>query len=374
MNSLQLVSITKEYDNKYRAVHNVTLEVDEGEFLVLVGPSGCGKSTLLRMIAGLETITSGDLFFNGKRMNDIQPADRDVGMVFQNYALYPHLTVEENIGFPLSIRRQAKQEIKRLVTETAEMIGLSHLLSRKPKELSGGQRQRVALGRAIIRRPKFFLFDEPLSNLDAQLRVQMRTEIIALQRKLGVTAVYVTHDQTEAMTMGDRIAVLKNGIIQQIATPTEIYSSPENEFVAAFIGSPQINLFKGRMDSNNRSQFIENNNGCIISFVGSDPFINLLQSMSEFTIGVRSEHLIITNELSSSHESQSLLGFQATVRSVEFIGHESLVYFETAQDLKCCRTTADSPVKAGDSIRITFATENSMIFDNMGNRVKSHFT
>lgn len=365
MNYLQLVSITKEYDNKSVAVGNVSFDVAEGEFLVLVGPSGCGKSTLLRMIAGLETITSGDLLFSGKRMNDIQPADRDVGMVFQNYALYPHLSVEDNIGFPLSVRREPKQDIKRRVRETAEMIGLGHLLNRKPKELSGGQRQRVALGRAIIRRPRLFLFDEPLSNLDAQLRVQMRSEIIALQRKLGVTAVYVTHDQTEAMTMGDRIVVLKHGAIQQIATPYDIYHSPENEFVASFIGSPQINLFKGKMSASNGLQFVENNNGCMMSLEAN---FNASPGV-ECTLGIRPEHLIITGNSSTNTHTKEPNEFSARVQSVEFIGHETLVYFETAGELKCCRTGATSGVKSGDNVCFAFAKEHVLLFDSDGKRM-----
>lgn len=362
MNYLQLISITKEYDNKSLAVREVSLSVAEGEFLVLVGPSGCGKSTLLRMIAGLESITSGDLLFSGRRMNDIPPADRDVGMVFQNYALYPHLSVEENIGFPLSIRREPKQDIKRKVRETAEMIGLGHLLGRKPKELSGGQRQRVALGRAIIRRPRLFLFDEPLSNLDAQLRVQMRSEIIALQRSLGVTAVYVTHDQTEAMTMGDRIAVLKQGVVQQIASPHEIYHSPANDFVASFIGSPQINLFSGKIIKSDGLQFVENNNGCVMSLEAGFA----ASPGTECTLGIRPEHLIVHHQ---SSPDAHLNSFEALVRSVEFIGHETLVYFESAGMLKCYRTSAASGIKTGDKVRMAFAGEHVLKFDTAGKRI-----
>ena len=223
-------------------MRDLSLEIAESELLVLVGPSGCGKTTALRMIAGLEDITSGDLYIGGQRMNDVLERDRDIAMVFQNYALYPHMTVAQNIGFSLRLAQRPKREIRQRVTETATLLGIEGLLDRRPKQLSGGQRQRVAMGRAIIRQPRVFLMDEPLSNLDAQLRVQMRGEIEALQKRLGVTTVYVTHDQVEAMTMGDRVAVIRDGVLQQVDTPTEVYDRPANLFVAGFIGSPPMNL------------------------------------------------------------------------------------------------------------------------------------
>jgi len=234
--------LTKRYPNGFEAVKDLTLDIGEGELLVLVGPSGCGKTTALRMIAGLEEISDGDLFIGGQRMNDVLEKDRDIAMVFQNYALYPHMTVAQNIAFSLKIARRPRAEIKRRVHETAQLLAIEEMLDRRPKQLSGGQRQRVAMGRAIIRQPQVFLMDEPLSNLDAKLRVQMRGEIDALQKRLAVTTVYVTHDQVEAMTMGDRVAVLRDGKLQQVGTPFQIYERPANLFVASFIGSPPMNL------------------------------------------------------------------------------------------------------------------------------------
>jgi len=242
MADIVLEHLTKRYPNGVEAVKDLTLEVPDEKLLVLVGPSGCGKTTALRMIAGLEEISSGDLYIGGKRVNDVLERDRDIAMVFQNYALYPHMTVAQNIGFSLKLSRRPRKEVRQRVRETAELLGLEELLDRRPKQLSGGQRQRVAMGRAIIRQPQAFLMDEPLSNLDAQLRVQMRGEIEALQKRLGVTTVYVTHDQVEAMTMGDQIAVLRDGVLQQVGHPTDVYDDPANLFVAGFIGSPQMNL------------------------------------------------------------------------------------------------------------------------------------
>ncbi len=364
MTHLQLSSITKKYDNNTVAVHDVSLEVQPGEFLVLVGPSGCGKSTLLRMIAGLETISGGDLLFDNKRMNDIPPKDRDIGMVFQNYALYPHLTVEENIGFPLSIRKESKSEISRKVREVSEMLGLGHALSSKPKELSGGQRQRVALGRAIIRSPRIFLFDEPLSNLDAQLRVQMRSEIISLQRKLGVTAVYVTHDQTEAMTMGDKIAVLKGGVIQQVSSPAEMYSSPQSIFVASFIGSPQINLFHGKIHRNTDIRFYEHNSQCSFILAKENFIHDIPPNGTEITIGIRPEAISVTNPYGGNAQS-----IEAEVKSIEFVGHESLVYFETSDNMKCCRVPSIATVATGERSIFYVDTSQFLIFGSDGLRM-----
>ncbi|MBS1536588.1 MAG: sn-glycerol-3-phosphate ABC transporter ATP-binding protein UgpC [Bacteroidetes bacterium] len=364
MTHLQLSSITKLYDNKTVAVKNVSLEVQPGEFLVLVGPSGCGKSTLLRMIAGLESISSGDLLFDGKRMNEEPPKNRDIGMVFQNYALYPHLSVGENIGFPLSIRKESKSEIKRKVQEVAEILGLDNALSSKPKELSGGQRQRVALGRAIIRSPRIFLFDEPLSNLDAQLRVQMRSEIIALQRKLGVTAVYVTHDQTEAMTMGDKIAVLKQGEIQQISTPAEMYRNPSNLFVSSFIGSPQINLFHGIIRENPALHFYENSSQFSFQF-SKDNFKTMLPADgTELTIGIRPEDLSLT--MSSNDQN---IQIEAEIKAIEYIGHESLLYFSTNGDMKCCRVPSVATVSVGQKVIFYTLYSHLLLFGKDGSRL-----
>jgi multiple sugar transport system ATP-binding protein len=242
MAEIALKELTKRYPNGFEAVKQLSLEIGEGELLVLVGPSGCGKTTALRMIAGLEEISAGDLFIGGRRMNDVQEKDRDIAMVFQSYALYPHMTVAQNIAFSLRLAGVPKKDIKQRVKQTAELLAIENLLDRRPKQLSGGQRQRVAMGRAIIREPQAFLMDEPLSNLDAKLRVTMRGEIESLVKRLEVTTVYVTHDQVEAMTMGDRVAVLRDGVLQQVATPTEVYDDPVNLFVAGFIGSPPMNL------------------------------------------------------------------------------------------------------------------------------------
>ena len=246
MASIEMKNIIKRYDDGFQAVNDISLDVADGEFMILVGPSGCGKSTLLRMIVGLEDISDGDMVIGGKKVNDMAPRERNLSMVFQNYALYPHLTVFENIAFPLRLHKMADDEVTRRVNEAADVLELHEHLQRKPANLSGGQRQRVAMGRAIVREAQAFLFDEPLSNLDAKLRGQMRTEISRLQRRMGITTVYVTHDQTEAMTLGDRVCVLRKGLIQQVASPRELYDQPENLFVAGFIGSPPMNFLPAR--------------------------------------------------------------------------------------------------------------------------------
>lgn len=246
MSNVILKNVTKTYDNNKTVINNVSLEIKDKEFIVLVGASGCGKSTLLRMIAGLENISDGEIYIGNNKVNDVAPKDRDIAFVFQSYALYPHMTVRENIAFGLKMRKVPKAEIDKKVQEAAEILNLEEYLDRKPKQLSGGQRQRVALGRAIVRNPKVFLMDEPLSNLDAKLRVQMRSEIKKLHEKLQTTFIYVTHDQTEALTMGDRIVVLNNGVIQQVDSPEEIYNNPKNTFVAGFVGSPQMNFIEGK--------------------------------------------------------------------------------------------------------------------------------
>ena len=247
MATVTLKNVKKIYDNKVTAVHDFNLEIADKEFIVLVGPSGCGKSTTLRMVAGLEEISEGDLLIGDKRMNDVEPKDRDIAMVFQNYALYPHMTVYENMAFALKLRKLPKDEIDKKVREAAEILDITSYLDRKPKALSGGQRQRVAIGRAIVRNPQVFLMDEPLSNLDAKLRNQMRAEIIKLRQRIDTTFIYVTHDQTEAMTLGDRIVIMKDGYIQQIGTPQEVFEHPANIFVAGFIGTPQMNLFDAKL-------------------------------------------------------------------------------------------------------------------------------
>jgi ABC-type sugar transport system ATPase subunit len=255
MAEVLLQNLEKRYENDAHAVKGVTLTARDGEFVVLVGPSGCGKTTTLRMVAGLEEITSGDLFIDGVRMNDREPKDRDVAMVFQNYALYPHMTVFENMAFPLKMRKVPKAEIKTQVEAAAKLLGIDHHLKKKPKELSGGERQRVAVGRAIVRKPKVFLFDEPLSNLDAALRTQMRAELKRIQRNLGATMLYVTHDQVEAMTMGDKIAVMNKGELEQFGTPSEIYEHPASVFVARFLGSPAMNVQPGEIIQDQNSSY-----------------------------------------------------------------------------------------------------------------------
>src|SRR5579859_700720 len=253
MATVDLEQVNKVYENGFHAVKDLSLDVREGEFMVLVGPSGCGKTTALRMVAGLEDITSGTLKIGGKVVNDETPKERDIAMVFQNYALYPHMTVAENIGFALKLRKTPKDVIAAKVKETGEILGLTEWLDRKPGQLSGGQRQRVAMGRAIVREPSVFLMDEPLSNLDAKLRVQMRAEVQRIQRRIGVSTIYVTHDQVEAMTMGDRVTVLREGVLQQVDTPQVLYDSPDNIFVAAFIGSPAMNLYDATLGAGARS-------------------------------------------------------------------------------------------------------------------------
>jgi multiple sugar transport system ATP-binding protein len=306
--------LTKRYPNGFEAVKELSLDIGEGELLVLVGPSGCGKTTALRMIAGLEDISSGDLYIGGRRVNDVPEKDRDIAMVFQSYALYPHMTVAQNIGFSLKLARVPKKELRERVRRTAELLAIENLLDRRPKQLSGGQRQRVAMGRAIIREPQAFLMDEPLSNLDAKLRVQMRGEIESLQKRLGVTTVYVTHDQVEAMTMGDRVAVLLDGKLQQVETPTNVYDRPTNLFVAGFIGSPPMNLAQSR---------IERVNGGLVVPLG-DARIPVhsergLDEGRQVIVGVRPEDL-----QGNGRHSASLKG---KIERVEALGAMLLGYF-----------------------------------------------
>ena len=279
MSFLELNKVTKVYPNGTKAVHETSMNVEDGEFMVFVGPSGCGKSTLLRMIAGLEAITEGDINLDGKLINKVDPSERDVAMVFQNYALYPHMNVYNNLAYGLKNRGIDKQSIEQKVNDAAKLLQISEFLERKPSMLSGGQRQRVAMGRAIVRNPKIFLFDEPLSNLDAKLRIQMRLEIKKLQQKVGVTSIFVTHDQVEAMTLADRLAVINNGIIEQLGTPIEIYNNPISLFVAGFIGSPQMNFIDGELK--NKTLFAE---GFEIKNVQSD-------FNGEITLGIRPEHM-----------------------------------------------------------------------------------
>jgi multiple sugar transport system ATP-binding protein len=329
MASVTFDAVSKVYDNGFRAVDNLDLQIRDGEFMVLVGPSGCGKTTALRMLAGLEEISDGELVIDDRVINDVAPQKRDIAMVFQNYALYPHLSVYDNMAYGLKIQKLGKAEIKRRVQEIAAIIGLEDLLDRKPKALSGGQRQRVAMGRAIVRRPKVFLMDEPLSNLDAKLRVQMRSEVARIQHELKATTVYVTHDQVEAMTMGDRVALMRRGVLQQVDTPMRLYNAPANLFVASFIGSPSMNLFEAQL---------EQRGGHLVAQVG-DQFLRLApESLADpgdlqryvgrkLALGIRPEHLEDA-AVATGAPSERLL--HATVKTVEALGAELIAHLEIA--------------------------------------------
>ena len=309
MIDIKLNNITKKYDNGFQAVNGVSIEIPKNKFIVLLGPSGCGKSTILRMIAGLEEVSSGEIYFDNQNVNNLAPKDRKIGMVFQNYALYPHLSVFENIAFPLKVLKEDKITIEKEVNRIADLLNLNGMLDRKPKQLSGGQRQRVALGRALIRKPSIFLFDEPLSNLDAQLRVQMRNEIINLHRSINTTSVYVTHDQTEAMTMADEIVILKDGLVQQIASPDKIYNYPNNIFVAKFIGSPSINIIKKEVFLN--------------YFDIADLEMNINSIENSVNVAIRPENMEITK---ISQSQNDFCNFQIT--NIENMGYEYLIYFK----------------------------------------------
>src|SRR5215216_7149382 len=341
MAEIQFKEITKRYPDGFEAVKAIDLDIGDGEFMILVGPSGCGKSTALRMIAGLEDITEGDLIIGGERVNDLAPRDRDIAMVFQNYALYPHMTVRDNMGFALKLAKADPGEIDRKVMEAAKILDLEQHLERKPANLSGGQRQRVAMGRAIVRSPKVFLMDEPLSNLDAKLRVQMRTEVSRIQKRLGTTMVYVTHDQTEAMTLGDRVAVMRAGIIQQVDTPANLYESPQNLFVAGFIGSPSMNFLPGRLEGD-----------VVKTPIGDVPLservrqgIQSAGSGREVIVGMRPEHF--EDAAVEQEEHADRMKFRTKVDVVESMGSELYIYFdvETEGELH----TADLDELAADA-------------------------
>jgi multiple sugar transport system ATP-binding protein len=369
-------NINKVYENGFHAVKDMSLDIADGEFMVLVGPSGCGKTTALRMVAGLEDITSGILRIGGKEANDESPKERDIAMVFQNYALYPHMTVAENIGFALKLRKTPKDQLKAKVNEAADILGLTEWLDRKPGQLSGGQRQRVAMGRAIVREPSVFLMDEPLSNLDAKLRVQMRAEVARIQRRIGVSTIYVTHDQVEAMTMGDRVTVMRSGVLQQVDTPQHLYDNPDNIFVAAFIGSPAQNLYDAVVGEGVRSvklgsQEIDLPEAVLLkrpalrSYVGKD-----------VVVGMRPEHL---RAASPDTTGPKLVG---DVDLVEALGSELVVHFtidanrviaegavdkdEAAAVKKgegVARVEAKTPVKPGDKMTFSVDVEDMQFFD-----------
>ncbi len=371
MASLSLRGIYKKYPGGVVAVSDVNLEIRDKEFIILVGPSGCGKSTTLRMIAGLEEISEGELYIGDRLVNDIAPKDRDIAMVFQNYALYPHMTVFENMAFGLKLRKVPKDEIARKVEEAARILDLSHLLDRKPKAMSGGQRQRVALGRAIVRSPKVFLLDEPLSNLDAKLRAQMRTEISKLHKKLGTTFIYVTHDQTEAMTMGDRIVVMKDGFIQQIDTPQALYENPVNKFVAGFLGSPQMNFIDAVLKMNdNRQYYVEFGSDDTKTSRGVKYQIIVPESKvvpelekyvdREVTLGIRPE-AVHDEEMYISNATTGLI--DCNVEITEMMGAETFLYLECQGIPITARVSPRSTARPQDEIKVALDPNKIHLFD-----------
>jgi len=361
MASLSLNNICKVYPNGFEAVKNFNLEIEDKEFIIFVGPSGCGKTTTLRMIAGLEDISSGELKIGDRVVNEVEPKDRDIAMVFQNYALYPHMTVYDNMAFGLKLRKVPKAEIDKMVKEAAKILGLEPLLDRKPKALSGGQRQRVAMGRAIVRNPKVFLMDEPLSNLDAKLRVQMRIEIAKLHQKLGTTVIYVTHDQTEAMTLGTRIVVMKDGVIQQVDTPQNLYDLPQNLFVAGFMGSPQMNF----MDATVKVE------GDVVKLVVGDSSFTLPPAKSkkiieggydgkEVVLGIRPED-VSDSQMVIESSPQSV--FEASIKVYELLGAEVFLYFDLADFPITARVDPRTTARPGDTVKFAFNTEKIHVFD-----------
>ena len=360
MSTVKLEHIGKQYPNGFEAVKDFNLEIQDKEFIIFVGPSGCGKSTTLRMVAGLEDITSGDLYIDGKRMNDVEPKDRDIAMVFQNYALYPHMTVYENMAFGLKIRKVSKEEIDKKVHEAARILDLEHLLDRKPKALSGGQRQRVAMGRAIVRNPKVFIMDEPLSNLDAKLRGQMRIEISKLHQNLGTTIIYVTHDQTEAMTLGTRIVVMKDGVIQQVDTPENLYEKPGNKFVAGFIGAPQMNMVSAR---------VTEQDGIRLEFCGQSIKLDAERAAvlknkgyvgKTVILGIRPEDLHDEGDAGKANREACI---HAEIRVYEMLGAETYLYFDMDDATWTARLDPSVKAKPGDRVDLYMNTEKLHAFD-----------
>ena len=377
MAEVSLQNLQKVYPNGFTAIHDLSLDIADGEFLVLVGPSGCGKSTALRMVAGLETITSGTLTIAGERMNDVEPKDRNVAMVFQNYALYPHLDVARNIGFPLRLAGLTKAEIEKKVGEAAKILELESLLHNKPAQLSGGQRQRVAMGRAIVRDPAVFLMDEPLSNLDAKLRVQMRAEIARLHRRLSATTLYVTHDQVEAMTMGDRVAVIKDGALLQIDEPFSLYDSPDNLFVAGFIGAPAMNLRQGRLESDNGTWTVHLGHSrlpladgvlatrpALANYDGAEVVVGIRpEAMEDASFsGTGMPRFVVDTELIEALGSDLLVHFHLDAPTVDS-GDPDLLDDLEDRTLMIARVDPRSPVRSGDRIELTVDTERLHFFD-----------
>ncbi len=372
MASLSLRHIYKKYPGGVTAVSDFNLEIKDKEFLIFVGPSGCGKSTTLRMIAGLEEISEGELFIGDQLVNDVAPKDRNIAMVFQNYALYPHMSVYENMAFGLKLNKTPKEEIKRRVEEAARILGIDHLLDRKPKALSGGQKQRVALGRAIVRNPKVFLLDEPLSNLDAKLRATMRTELTKLHKSVGTTFIYVTHDQVEAMTMADRIVVMKDGLIQQVDTPQNLYEKPCNIFVAGFIGTPQMNFVNGILEKK------EDEEGLFFTFEGVSVKIPDKKAKTaaladyigkEVVVGFRPESIYDDAENVEKFASSS---FDVNVEVTELMGAEIYLYLSIGETNLTARVAPTSTSHSGDTIKIAFDADKLHIFDKDTERCLCH--
>ena len=365
MASLEIVNIKKRFGD-IEVLKGIDIAVEAGEFLVLVGPSGCGKSTLLNMIAGLDTVTEGDILIGGKRVNDLHPSERDIAMVFQSYALYPNMSVEGNIAFGMEMRKVPKQERQRAVQEAAKVLQIDHLLQRRPAQLSGGQRQRVAMGRALVRKPRIFLFDEPLSNLDAQLRVDMRTEIKKLHQRLGATIVYVTHDQIEAMTLATRIAVMRNGELQQLGTPAEIYSQPSNTFVAGFMGSPRMNLLPGVLRSEGDGAWLEIGADARLSVGALPPAVNGYVGR-EILAGLRPE--AISDNVDAANGTRPLI--EATVEVTEPTGPDTLALLAVGGCELTARLRPDTPLKPGDRGRFAVDLAKMVWFDpGSGARVR----
>jgi len=359
MASLSLENVCKVYPNGFQAVKDFNMEIADKEFIIFVGPSGCGKSTTLRMIAGLEDISSGTFKIDGKVMNDVEPKDRDIAMVFQNYALYPHMSVYDNMAFGLKLRKVPKDQIDKQVREAAKILDLTQLLDRKPKALSGGQRQRVAMGRAIVRSPKVFLMDEPLSNLDAKLRVQMRTEIAKLHQRLGTTIIYVTHDQTEAMTLGTRIVVMKDGVVQQIDSPQNLYDKPGNLFVAGFMGSPQMNFLDAtaKVEGNKASLLIDDQE-IVLPADKAKALIDGGYNGKNVILGIRPESILEVHP-----QDNVAYKFTSTANVYELLGAEVFLYFEFQGTNITARFEPTTKIRPGDTVTYTFETNKIHVFD-----------
>ncbi|MCR5376806.1 MAG: sn-glycerol-3-phosphate ABC transporter ATP-binding protein UgpC [Lachnospiraceae bacterium] len=370
MAGLKLININKTYPNGFVAVKDFNLDIKDKEFIIFVGPSGCGKSTTLRMIAGLEEITGGELYIGDKLMNDVEPKDRDIAMVFQNYALYPHMSVYDNMAFGLKLRKVPKDQIEKLVNEAAKILGIEQLLDRKPKALSGGQRQRVAMGRAIVRNPKVFLMDEPLSNLDAKLRVQMRIEISKIHQRLEATIIYVTHDQTEAMTLGTRIVVMKDGVIQQVDTPQNLYDKPNNLFVAGFMGSPQMNFIDSVVTVNgNNVYLVFGNNKIRVPEARAKKLVEGGYVDKEVVLGIRPEDIKDDEAFITAHPESS---FAATVRVYELLGAEVFLYFAVDDYDITARVDPRTTARPGDTVTIAMDLAKMHIFDKETEQIITH--